>query len=81
MAASTKLLIEVHRQLAASNRAVAQAGLLRTPDRASSLLEAIEKQAIGAEQISADVQQRLINHANEPLRAKARQLFSKSDSQ
>jgi putative heme-binding domain-containing protein len=74
-AASTALMIESYGQLAAANRAVVQVGLLRSRDRVTSLLQAIDQKAIDAESISVEVQTRLINHHETQVNTWARRVF------
>ncbi len=70
------LLLKALPDLTAENRAIAVAGLLRTPDRVTALLTAIESGAVRAEWISVAHRAALRSHPDEAVRARAARVFA-----
>jgi hypothetical protein len=69
------LLLKALPDLTAGNRTLAVAGLLRTPERATALLAAIESGAARAEWLSAAHKATLRAHPDEAVRARAARLL------
>jgi putative membrane-bound dehydrogenase-like protein len=70
-AEAAELLVKSLPDLTAGNRKFAIGGLLRTPDRIGTLLDAVEKGAAKIEWVSPEQQTALLKHPDEKLRQRA----------
>ncbi len=68
-------LIKAMPDLAAGNRNLAVAGLLRTADRANALVDGVEKGTVKAEWLTKDNREGLLKHADEAVRKRAEQVL------
>jgi hypothetical protein len=69
------LLIKALPDLTAGNRALAVAGLLRTPGRIAALLDAVETGAVNPDWVGKGPRETLAKHPDGKLRARATKLF------
>jgi hypothetical protein len=70
------LLLTALPDLTAANRALALAGLLRTPDRATALLAGVESGAVRAEWLGAAQKTALRSHPDEAVRTRAMRVLA-----
>jgi putative heme-binding domain-containing protein len=74
-AGATAVLIKALPDLTAGNRSFALAGLVRTPARANTLLDAIEKGGVKTEWLAKEHRDALLKHADEGVRTRAAKLL------
>ncbi|MCI0705590.1 MAG: c-type cytochrome [Planctomycetia bacterium] len=74
-AGATTLLVKALPDLTAGNRKFAIAGLLRTPARATALLDAVEKGSAKLEWLEKDHRETLLKHPDEAIRTRAAKLL------
>ena len=76
-AGATAVLVKALPDLTAGNRKFAIAGLLRTPERATALLEALEKGPAKQEWLEKEEREGLLKHADEAVRVRAAKVLGK----
>jgi putative membrane-bound dehydrogenase-like protein len=73
---ATTLLVQALPDLAAGNRSLAVAGLLRTPARITALLDAIDKGGAKVEWVEKPQRAILLEHPDRDIRSRATKLFA-----